>query len=242
MPEPAYAPRNRTGLAASRDRSEDMLAGSAEFALDETGDEGEIARARVRSSKQSEPLGSTPPPADVDELLYKVAPVAPTAANQVQLLDKLGERLGYERMSVRVYEAVIAKFDALPEGPPEPTRMQLEHHLRDEFDNFRMLEEATVALGGDPTAVTPAADLHATMSKGVLEVLVDPRTSFTQCLEGLLTSELVDNEAWGTLVALSENAGQRGLSLRFEQARATEAEHLRCVRRWLALAQGRLPR
>ena len=234
--------RNRTGLSAAPRRSEDMLAGSAEFALEETGDERELARARVSSCRQSDSLGSTPPPAFVDELLRKLAPIFPVTDHQVQLLDKLGERLAYERMSVRLYEALIAKFDALSEQPQEPTRAQLERNLRDEFDHFRMLEEAIAALGGDPTAVTPAADLRATMSKGVLEVLVDPRTSFSQCLEGLLTAELVDNEAWDMLVSLTKHAGQRGLARRFEQALTAEAEHLRCVRRWMAIAQGRLTR
>jgi hypothetical protein len=238
---PANATGNRTGLSAAPGRSEDMLAGTAEFAPSESGDEREFARARTRSTKESDPLGSTPAPVRIDGLLMRVAPELSDGGASAQLLDKLGERLGFERMSVRLYEALIAKFDAATERLSEPSRLQLEHNLRDEFDHFRMLEEAMAMLGGDPTALTPAADLQATMTKGVLEMLVDPRTSFAQCLEGLVTAELIDNEAWDVLLVFTEQAGQPALASRFARARACERQHLRDVRRWLALAQGRPP-
>jgi rubrerythrin len=88
--------------------------------------------------------------------------------------------------------------------------------------------------------MTPSADMHATLNKGVLEVLVDPRTKFAQCLEAILVTELVDNDGWEALTTLAEQAGQRELATRFQRAHAEEVGHLLNVRRWLAIAQGRV--
>ena len=87
--------------------------------------------------------------------------------------------------------------------------------------------------------MTPSADLHATMTKGILEVMVDPRTSFVQCLEALLVVELADNECWESLIEMAQQSGEAAVVESFEAALIEEAEHLEDVRAWLAAAQNR---
>lgn len=230
---------NRTGIAGFRARSADMLAGAAEFAPPPPDEGSALARARVCSSKDSPPLGSTLPPSR--DGLALIAPGAgdlPLALAE-QLLDRLGERLGSERTSVRMYEALLAKFDALATRDGAPPRAELELILREEFDHYRMLEETVAQLGGDPTALTPAADLAATMCKGMLEVLLDPRTRFAQCLEAVLFAELIDTEQWRVVVSLTEQLGEHVAAQRFRRALAAEREHVERLRGWLARAQGR---
>ena len=102
-----------------------------------------------------------------------------------------------------------------------------------------MLKAAIEQLGGDPTAVTPAANLSATASQGIPKVIVDPRTTLLQSLEAALIAELSDNACWETLVELAQQADENDLAQQFEQALVNEQDHLRKVQTWLAAGQGR---
>ena len=102
-----------------------------------------------------------------------------------------------------------------------------------------MLVELVKALGGDPTELTPSANVQLTASHGVGQVLVDPRTNLLQSLEAILMAELADNECWETLTGLAHMAGQEEVAERCEEALLTEQEHLEKVRSWLAAGQGR---
>jgi len=154
-------------------------------------------------------------------------------------MDKLGERLAFERTSVRFYQAVIGKLEAYGSFVGGPSIGDIEEILNEELEHFHALEAAIRELGGDPTAVTPAADFTANMSKGIGDVLADPRTPPAQGLAGMLVAELADNECWQALVELAEAAGVTKLVETFQQAIADEAEHLVKVRAWVAAAQGR---
>ena len=87
--------------------------------------------------------------------------------------------------------------------------------------------------GGDPTAVTPSADLAATASMGIVQVVTDPRTSFGESLEAMRIAELVDHDGWKNLVELAEEAGQDELCRFAERAEDEEDRHLANVRRWV---------
>ena len=106
----------------------------------------------------------------------------------------------------------------------------------DEKLAVQLVREAIEKLGADPTALTPSANLVSVASKGVPEVLVDPRTNLVQCLEALMMAELTDNAGWELLVELAQSLGQNELAEQFEQALMAEAEHLLLVRNWLTAA------
>lgn len=229
---------NRTGIATSPELTHDMLEGVKEFLPTSEGDEGVIARVRGGYSKEAEPLGTVPPPTTVTGVA-KAAVRGVRGARPTQFIDKLGERLGFERSGVRLYEALISKFDAFGSFDGGPTRAELEHILLEEHAHFRLLTEAVTKLGGDPTVMTPSADLHATMSYGLLAVMVDARTTLAQCLEAALLAELADNEGWEALIELATENGEAELTKRFRAAKENEEEHLDNVRTWLRAAQDR---
>jgi rubrerythrin len=229
---------NRTGIATAPERTERMLDGMAEFPPDVPGDEGAIALTRVDYATSANPIGSVPPPLRLKGML-KSALQATLGESPTQFIDKLGERLAFERTGVRLYLALLAKFDAYGSFEGGPTRSELELILRDEYSHFRMLHDAVTRLGGDPTVVTPSADLQATMSKGIMEVVVDPRTTLAQGLEAMLLAELADNDCWLALGQLAKEAGEADLSTEFERALNSEMQHLAQVRAWIAAAQGR---
>ena len=229
---------NRTGIATCPRLSEEMIAGTAEFPPDAPGDERKLASDRALHAKRSERLGSVPPPPTAEALRSTLGTLR--LQSPVQLVDKLGERLAFARMCVRMYEALLAKFDSRGGFAHGPTRRDLEAIMLEEFAHFRMLEESIAQVGADPTVLTPSADLQATLSRGLMDVLVDARTTFSQCLEAVLVAELIDNDSWTVLAVLAEQAGHEALAARFQQAVSDEGEHLRNVRRWLAIAQGRV--
>src|SRR5690606_13279747 len=154
-------------------------------------------------------------------------------------IDKLGERLVFERSGVRVYEALLSKLDAYGEFDGGPERADLVHILSEEYEHYRALEEALEDLGADPTALTPSANLTATMASGIVAVILDARTTLAQSLEALLLLELADNDCWESLVELARGAGQDRLVETFERALQAERDHLLNVREWIAAAQGR---
>jgi ferritin-like metal-binding protein YciE len=68
---------------------------------------------------------------------------------------------------------------------------------------------------------------------GLLQVVSDPRTTIAQCLNALLTAELVDYAGWELLIQLCEQMGQDDWASRFRQALAQESEHKELVQGWL---------
>ena len=229
---------NLTGIAAAPQRSQEMLTGMEEFPPTSQGSAHDVAQVRIAYAREAEPVGSVPLPANLKEKMQTAAK-AVMGESPMLFMDKLGERLAFERTGTRLYEALVSKHDAFGGFAGGPSRGDLEHVLQEEYRHFTMLQSAIEQLGGDPTAVTPSANLHATASHGIKMVIVDPRTTLLQSLEAILVAELADNACWETLVELAQGASEDELAKQFERARATEQEHLQKVRAWLAAGQGR---
>jgi hypothetical protein len=102
-----------------------------------------------------------------------------------------------------------------------------------------MLQSVIDQLGGDPTAVMPSANLHATAAHGINQAIVDPRTTLLRSLEAILIAELTDNACWEALIKLAQGAGEDKLVKQFEEAFKNEQDHLAKVQAWLAAGQGR---
>jgi len=147
------------------------------------------------------------------------------ARARIILIDKLGERLAFERSGVRLYDAMIAKAKAL--GTADSDLIPVLQHIRDEeFEHMNMVREAIETLGADPTAVTPCADVAGVKAMGVLQVLTDPRTNLAQGMGALLTIELEDNAAWELLIELAEAGGHPNIAKSFQKAKDQEDDHL----------------
>jgi hypothetical protein len=166
-----------------------------------------------------------------------LSPATPAAGRRrlnvsVHFMDKLGERLAFERSGVRLYNALIAKLDLFGSWPGGPTRVELESIRDDELTHFLLLNEVIRRLGGDPAAVTPSADLVDLTAMGLRQALGDPRTNLLQSLEAILIAELVDRECWGRLIELAHDTGP-ALVAAFEEAHQQEEAHLARVRAWV---------
>jgi bacterioferritin (cytochrome b1) len=196
-----------------------------------TGDSDlQLAAMRSVYIDEAEPIGTVPEP------MTSVAMDQAAMPLHLMLIGKLGARLAFERTGTRLYEALLLKVQSVQGQAAAGPSAEDVRRLRDEeYQHFLLLQEAITQLGGDPTAVTPMADVCTVASTGILQVLTDPRTSVDQCLDAMLTAELADNDAWRMLIDVSIEMQQTELANRFERALADEADHLDKVRGWILM-------
>lgn len=224
---------NRSGLATAPIMAPEMLEVVSLTVPSSEGDAMPIARERAAITKVSEPAVTMPPPGTLKELAKTTVKML-KGEKATTFIDKLGERLAFERSGVRLYEAIVGKLVAFGSYEGGPSRSQLETILEQEREHFEFLVEAMMSLGCDPTAVTPSANLHDVMNSGLRLVVTDPRVDLRQSLEAALVAELSDNDCWGTLAALAQESGEEQLAQAFYERLHHEEEHLDMVRQWLS--------
>ncbi len=158
-------------------------------------------------------------------------------ANQSAVfLDLLGDRLASERTGIRLYHALLVKLETDDAHPGGPTAEQLERIRDEETEHLMLVSDAIDALGGDPTAVPPSADVISVAGSRWVQLMSDPRTTWLDALKVMLTAELVDNDAWRALVDLADGLGQSQMAAGFRLALGDEEGHLVQVRAWLTAA------
>lgn len=211
---------NRTGFGAPR--GEKRMAENS-WVPAEAPVSGTLALAKLRAAyaEQSGPLGSVP------------TSTANRGRKPSLFIDKLGERLAFERSGARLYEGLIGKYEseASPRGPVD---LEILHRFHeDELRHFQLAWESLEKLGADPTAVTPSADLVGVKTQGFIQAMSDPRTTFAQGLDVILGVELADNDGWRLLVDLARGMNQDDMADSFSLALREEESHLEHARRWL---------
>lgn len=220
---------NRTGMQASPLQSERMndvvQPVTAEAAQSRT-----LVDARLDYIRDADPLGSVPPPAKGKGKLKSAA--AMKGDRLPAFIDKLAERLAFERGGTRLYDGVIAKFLAHGDELNGVSIDEVEEIRDDETNHAALIRTCIVQLGGDPTAQTPSADLVGVETAGLLQAVTDPRTTLAQTLHAALAAELVDGAGWDNLIALAESVDQNDMAERFRTARTQETEHLARVQGW----------
>ncbi|MCD2513000.1 ferritin-like domain-containing protein [Comamonas endophytica] len=253
--EPTTTGMNKTGATVNPDGVEAMVEAVQRYSPPTPIDTSAAARERLLYLRESDAVGSVPKPASLSGTLK--TGVAQLLGDRPELLmDKIGERIAFERGGVRLYDALMVKFQAAAAAgvalPPiaqackelgeDPRLITLREELpeqtlarirAEELAHFHMLCDAMRKLGGDPTAQTPCADVIGTASMGLIQVVSDPRTTLAQSFNAMLTAELTDNAGWELLVQLTDKAGEHKLAGQFLQAQHEEAQHVLVIRSWL---------
>ena len=223
---------NRTGMALAAKESKGQKENVWTPVPAPAGDKDELERVRAEYDAESGPVGTVPPPATVKG-------AAKTAVKSLQgksasaFIDKLGERLAFERTGTRMYELLIGKFRS---GESETGEADLETLTRfrgDEGGHFLLIWRCLERLGADPTVQTPSADHTGVKAMGLLQTISDPRTTFCQALDAILIAEAADNEGWKLLTDLADSLGEKEMARMFRQALAEEDVHLEQVRQWV---------
>lgn len=246
MEAPMKLGLNKTGIDMSPIHTKEMLEGIESMSViegklvDNTdySTNGKVLAGEQTLKKtyleEAGPLGSVPMPATAKGVAKSLLKKA-TGHRPEVFINKLGERLAYERSGVRVYDALIAKCEAtITSGMPEQ-KIDLEMiktFRNEEAQHFELLTNTIRALGGDPTSQTPDADATGVAASGIMKVITDPRTSVCQCLEAMLALELADNDAWDLLIKLADDMGLSDIAEKFRHALAEEDVHLLNIRQW----------
>lgn len=223
---------NKTGMNLSSIEISELSANTDNDGLDGSGTE--IAVLRAAYIVEAEPLGTVPVPGTIKGIV-KTGMEKLIGNSPEVMVDKLGERLAFERTGIRLYEALLTKFQATEDKFEFPglSTAQLILFRDQEAQHFKIVVEALEKLGADPTAQTPGADVVGIESMGLVNVIGDPRTTLSQSLHSLLVAELADNAGWELLIKLAQDIGEDDLVISFTQALTEEQEHLVHVRAWL---------
>jgi hypothetical protein len=249
--------RNRTGAAINPGEIKLMLQAVDDLSPQIPISTSPIEAERLKYIAEADSVGSIPPASLLKGSMKKGMAMLNGVSPNL-FLDKIGERIAFERTGTRLYDALIAKYIALAEQggeelpPLEDLPMELDEDAdpvavrggetpletlrrirEEEQGHFLMLCAVAGELGGDPTALTPCGDVTATATMGVMQVVTDPRTTLAQCLNAMMVAELADTASWELLGELAVHAGQSELAERFLAAFRAEEQHLAAVRAWL---------
>lgn len=229
---------NRTGMMTSPRLSKQMLE-NVDFGttttIDDTGlDPGleadSIAAVRRQYVLEADAIGSLPPPGTLKGMLKSGAQMITGNRPQV-FIDKLAERLAFERGGTRLYDAVLVKCEATEEVDSQ-VLSDLQQIRDQEAQHAQLIQECIETLGADPTAQTPCADLVGVETMGLLQAASDPRTTLAQSLHVALSAELVDGAGWEILILLADKLGHDDMVERFRIALDHENQHLEKVSHW----------
>jgi rubrerythrin len=227
---------NRTGLMTHPELSAELIEAAKNTVPTTQGNGEQIAMSRADYANEALPIGS-PPLSCVEvseEDQENEESLAMDSEGMVVLLDKLGERLAFERQGTRLYQAFLQKFETLAEDDElGPSSEEIKHICEQELEHFKLLQKAIVQLGGDATVESPSADIAGLLSQGALQVVSDPRTTIPQSLQALLTAELADNDGWELLQQVAAEVGEKDLEKQCRKAFEHEQEHLDKVRGWV---------
>jgi hypothetical protein len=217
---------NRTGAGRDPSKAAIFAGDGWQPAPAAPGDPADLDKVRASYDHDAEPVGTLAP--------HVAAPERGGTRRLPALLDRLGERMAFERTGIRLYEMLVTKLEsgASPIGPADA--VTLRRFREDELRHFRILWDSLVDLGADPTVQTPGADLTGVKIAGLVQLIADPRTTFAQSIEAMLLAELADLEGWRLAVALAETAGREDLAAVYRRAMADEEIQVDRLREWWA--------
>src|SRR5215207_2502499 len=125
---------NLTGLQTAPEQAEEMIQGAmaAEPSMDGGPEVADAERAQYIS--EGYPVGSLPMLPVAEE-----ADADSESASMALFLDKLSERLAFERMGTRLYDGLINKCQTLDPGATNPSIEELQEIRDEEHQHFLML-------------------------------------------------------------------------------------------------------
>ncbi|RKG81780.1 hypothetical protein [Corallococcus terminator] len=149
-------------------------------------------------------------------------------------IDRLCERLAFERTSSRLYAGLLIKTHALGtyDGGPTPERL-LELHNQ-ELEHLGQVRDGLLRLGAPPSLRTPSGDVADSQCRGLIQAIDAPGATLMDALRVTLVSELINNAGWAMLVDLASELGPPELEQAFREVLLVESGHLAEVTLWVA--------
>ncbi|HLV15894.1 MAG TPA: ferritin Dps family protein, partial [Pseudomonas sp.] len=132
---------NQTGAQMSPKDSEAQVKATQEVRPDVPGGPEKLALVRTEEAARAEPIGTVPVPGSAKGML-KTAVNKLVGVSPEVLIDKLGERLAFERGGVRLYDALLAKAQAI--DTLDKSMLQTLRHFREEEAEHLELVKAAI--------------------------------------------------------------------------------------------------
>lgn len=221
---------NKTGIQMSPLDSKSLIDFANKTPADVQGTEEALAKTRAEYVTYADSLGSVALPGTLKGG-FTVTLEKMSGTNIEIFFDKLGERIAFERMGVRLYDALIAKFNAI--NPSPEMKEALLQFREEEKEHLKIVMDAMQMLGGDPTSETPCANAVGVASAGILKIIADPRSDVPQSLQALLMAESTDVVGWELLINLAKMVEQEKLAHSFSHACKQEQHHEEMVKKFL---------
>lgn len=229
---PVESGKNQTGIMFDLKEAQKTAKGAVELTQPVSdGDSSAIAMNRILYMKEADAVGTVPAPKSLKGAFSALQEKIMNGDHT--FMDKLGERIAFERTGTRLYEALLSKFHGSEDKTDLPPLEILEQFYHEELKHFRMASAVMKDIGGDPTAMTPSADVAGVAGMGWVQVIADPRTTFKQSLEIILQAELVDNACWEVLIELANDVQLKKYAEEFQKAFEEEQIHLSTVKGWV---------
>lgn len=229
MKHPSDLGMNRTGIDMSPIDVQELITAAKRSSPSSQGDESTLAAYRSSYQQEAQPIGTVPVPGTLKGIAQSAMQKL-TGKKPEVLIDKLGERLAFERTGTRPYDALLGKYQIRSDEASGLQIDQLRIFRDEEARHFAMVWDVVKGLGADPTAVTPAADTSGVAAMGLMQVITDLRTSVAQSLHVIHIAELADNDGWQMLITLAEQMGLDDMAGKFKQALVEEDRHLQTIR------------
>ncbi len=156
-----------------------------------------------------------------------------------QLLDMLTERLTFERESVKLYDASIAKIERASDPAIAAIAPQMTRQREEEKEHEEWLVDWIRELGSDADTGSDLSELIERESRGIVEVVTDDE-EIPHVFHALLTAELVDDTGWKLLVHLADEADDEDARRELRNRSRQEEQHLVFVRSVVAAFARRL--
>src|SRR5690625_1508028 len=136
--------KNRTGVAMSPMDSEDIIDTAQNTPPSSSGDKSGFTSVENPYIETAEPVGSVPPPGTLKGAAKAVLGKF-SGENPEMLINKLGERLAFERMGTRLYEYLINKCQAAQASSQIPIDT-LRRFREQELHHFKIVTQALESL------------------------------------------------------------------------------------------------
>jgi ferritin-like protein len=150
--------------------------------------------------------------------------------NPQLFVEKIAERLTFERIATRLYEILIDKL--MTTENRTIIIEELQKIRSDKARHFSILAEAIDSLGGGFSTDMPDVDLANRELLGLTQIVSDPQASLAQSLHAILCAELIDQAGWDLLIELAKEQQQMAFVTDFTIAFDEEKLHAQQIRQW----------
>jgi hypothetical protein len=152
---------------------------------------------------------------------------------RLSLIDKLGERIFFKRIGLRLFEGLMKKYQQEKNKDTLPSLIEIVSFQMEEKAQFKMLSDMISTLDGDPTTVTPEADFILKSISSWPPLIQDQKTTFPQCLQIMLMAKLIDQTSYETVIELAEANEKASLAVKLQLALDETLHQIAKYKHWL---------